>query len=207
MIRVDLRLDLQRAVLHECQQRHARRALEKTTIRAPFDGVITARAAQLGAYVAPGMPLLTLVEDGALEIEAEIDPDHAYALEDSRRLDLRRRDRTAPLRLLRLSPVVDPASRVQLARFAFASDVRFNPGVTGTLEFLGARGQLPAGLIVQRGEAYGVFVADGNQARFVELPNAQEGRPVAIDLPVDTPVIVGGAGGLDDGDRISATER
>ena len=112
----------------------------------------------------------------------------------------------AAVRLLRLSGVIDPATRVQRARLAFVFDP-MPSGSTGTLQWLGARGQLPAGLVVRRGDAFGIFVADGDTARFVALPNAQEGRPVAVGLADETLLVTAGADRLQDGDRLLVDRR
>ena len=48
----------------------ARRDLEFTTVRAPFDGVVGNRAAQLGALVAPGTRLMSLIPLDSVYVEA-----------------------------------------------------------------------------------------------------------------------------------------
>jgi RND family efflux transporter MFP subunit len=179
----------------------AREALDRVTIEAPFDGTIVARSAQVGAYVVPGSPLLTLVEDEALEVEAEIAPEQAASLADSPRAEFSVRGRAVPVRLLRLSRVIDARTRVQTARLGFTGE-SMPSGSSGTLEWLGARGQLPASLVMRRDGAYGVFVVQGDTARFVPLPDAQEGRAAATGLPSDTLLVTRGADGLQDGDRV-----
>ena len=77
--------------------------------------------------------------------------------------------------------------------------------VPGTLRWIGARGQLPADLVVRRGDAFGVFLDEGGIARFVELPNAGKGGPVATDLPDDTRIVVTGANALQDGDPLDVS--
>ena len=100
--------------------------------------------------------------------------------------------------------VIEVETRVQTARLAFVFDP-MPAGTTGTLEWLGARGQLPADLVVRRGDRYGVFAAEDGVARFLELPAAEEGRPVAIGLPDDTLLVTRGADRLQDGDRVELT--
>ncbi|MFO1168991.1 MAG: HlyD family secretion protein [Rhodoblastus sp.] len=51
-------------------QDKARRDLEFTTVRAPFDGVVGNRAAQLGALVAPGTRLMSLIPLDSVYVEA-----------------------------------------------------------------------------------------------------------------------------------------
>ncbi len=47
-------------------------ALGYATIRAPFPGVITVRHTEVGAYLDVGEAVVTMVNDGALEIEADV---------------------------------------------------------------------------------------------------------------------------------------
>ena len=46
--------------------------LYNATVRAPYSGVITKRHSEVGAYVKVGDPVVTLVDDTHLEIEAEV---------------------------------------------------------------------------------------------------------------------------------------
>jgi len=53
----------------------------------------------------------------------------------------------------------------------------------------------------------GVFVANGNRAKFIALPLAQEGRPAPADLDPDTAVITSGRYQLQDGDTVSVVRQ
>jgi RND family efflux transporter MFP subunit len=46
--------------------------LDKGTVRAPFSGSVTTRFVDPGAYVAPGAPIVTIVDLGRLRVQAEI---------------------------------------------------------------------------------------------------------------------------------------
>ena len=46
--------------------------LRYTEVRAPFDGVVTLRHTEAGAFVAIGSPVITLVNDRDIEIEADV---------------------------------------------------------------------------------------------------------------------------------------
>lgn len=49
---------------------NARTAIERATVTAPFDGIISERSVDPGAFVATGSPLFTVVDLGQLEVEA-----------------------------------------------------------------------------------------------------------------------------------------
>lgn len=53
----------------------------KTTLRAPFAGTVTQSFAQLGQWTAPGVPLFTLVDYAAREIEAKVDAGDSAAIQ------------------------------------------------------------------------------------------------------------------------------
>ncbi len=47
-------------------------ALRNTEIKAPYGGIVTLRQTEAGAYVRPGDPVMTLLDDKNLEIEADV---------------------------------------------------------------------------------------------------------------------------------------
>jgi RND family efflux transporter MFP subunit len=179
----------------------AMRARGKTQISAPFAGTVYSRAAQKGAYVSPGMPLLTLVQTDSFELEGELDPSDAKSLAASERIVFSRAGQEWPVELVRLSMVVGERSQVQKARLKFTAGAPVI-GSTGYLVWQIAQLAVPADLLVKRGEQLGLFVVDGQTARFVPLENAQEGRPVKVSLPATSQVITGGRDRVEDGDSI-----
>jgi len=56
----------------EAEARRAERDLADTAIRAPYDGVVTGRHTEVGAYIDIGDPVVSLVNDSDLEIEADV---------------------------------------------------------------------------------------------------------------------------------------
>ena len=54
--------------------------LDDTTVRAPFDGVVTLRHTEVGAYLDIGATVVTLVNDHDIEIEADVPYDRLDAL-------------------------------------------------------------------------------------------------------------------------------
>ncbi|WP_163849325.1 efflux RND transporter periplasmic adaptor subunit [Pseudooceanicola aestuarii] len=56
----------------ETQVATTEKSLEKATITAPFDGMISARNVDPGAYVSPGTALMTLVDISTLELEGAV---------------------------------------------------------------------------------------------------------------------------------------
>lgn len=186
--------------------RSAKLNLSRTRILAPYDATVVARQAQVGALAMPGTALVTLVQTDNREVEGDLDPRFSGNLERANAMRFVTRGREWPVRLLRLSSVIDRDSRIQKGRFGFVGEAA-PIGSTGEIVWTDKAGLVPVSLIVQRGERLGVFVADGAQARFVPLPDAQEGRPAPADLPPDTLLVVRGQSRLQDGDELTITRQ
>jgi RND family efflux transporter MFP subunit len=189
----------------EAQLATARNALDKTAIRAPFAGVVRERLGQVGETVLPGTPLLTLVDAGGVEVVAPLGAADAEQLGDAEAARFVAGGREWPLKLLRVSPVIDPQTRLTEARFAFAGAAPAT-GAAGRLVWLDRAASLPAEAFARRQGRYGVFTVDGARARFVVLPGVQEGRPARVALPAGTRVVIRGEQSLQDGDSIAVRE-
>ncbi len=198
-----LRAELRAA---EVQARTARTTLDKTVIRAPFDGAVRARHAQLGELAAPGTPLITLSEGGAVEISAAIPVEDAGWLAKVRDFVFEGSVHSHEAKLLRLAPVVDRATRTREARLAPLGPAPI-AGAEGRLTWSDPRPHVPAEVTVRRAGRIGVFVADGDKARFVAIEGAQEGRPAPITVPtpaaLNGQIVVAGQQALQDGTAIA----
>ena len=62
------------------QREMAEIELARTTVRAPYAGVVTARQAAPGGYLKAGDPVATLVDDERLEVEADVPSDRLAGL-------------------------------------------------------------------------------------------------------------------------------
>jgi RND family efflux transporter MFP subunit len=62
-----IQLQLQSAII---QRKTIEEQINKTTIRAPFDGIITQKFTEIGAFAAPGVPLLQLSQMNVLRFTA-----------------------------------------------------------------------------------------------------------------------------------------
>lgn len=174
----------------------------RTRIKAPFDAAVVERQAQVGSYAQPGTALITLVQTNNREVDAEIDPRYIQQLPNVEKLRFVSQGTEWPVTLARVSSVIEPSTRVVRGRFVFTEESA-PIGASGQLVWSALSGVLPVNLIVQRGDAFGVFEASSDTAKFVSIPGAQQGRPAAISLPADTLIIVRGHRRLQDGDTIS----
>jgi RND family efflux transporter MFP subunit len=191
----------------EASLRSAQRLLEKTVVRAPFAGVVMSRPGQVGEIAQPGAPLLVLKDAAPPEVTSPIPADLADGLNPKVAFEFVSPSVRYPLRLLRVSPAVQAATRTREARLAFANDAPA-AGTEGRLHWRDPRPHLPADLIVQRSRdgatAFGVFVAESGRAKFVPIAQAQAGRPAASPLAANALVVVSGQAALQDGQALDA---
>ncbi|TDR20367.1 efflux RND transporter periplasmic adaptor subunit [Marinicella litoralis] len=178
----------------------ATRQLDKAQITAPFDGVVTNRQAQQGQLLTLGSPIMHLVQLSDKQIHANI-PNHlSRQLATADRIVFSQNNQEIPVELIQLSPVIEQQSSLQTARFKPLAEVLV--GQTGQLVWY-LKGQLlSADLVVKRAGQLGVFIVNDKQAKFMPLPNAQEGRPVPMSVTPDWQVIIGGRERLQDGQAI-----
>lgn len=179
----------------------------KTTIRSPYDAVVSLRQAQLGELTSPGAVLFSLVERGGERVAAQVPSTLAQAIDQRppTQFSFVSGDLKIPVRLTLLSPVITRASRTREARFAFV-DQPLSPGLEGRIVWPDGGAHLPAVVMVQRDGEQGVFTVDNEMARFVPVPGAREGRPALTQLPPETPIIMRGQARLQTGDPISARQ-
>ncbi len=134
----------------KAQLAQAEKALADTTIRAPFDGYITARPVAAGEYVALTNKIATIVRIGSLKLQLQTPEQRASMAHLGDAVVARVSaypDREFPGRVSAINQSVDPNSRV------FVLEARFdNPGaVLKPGMFATARVRLP-------GETPGTFV-------------------------------------------------
>lgn len=181
--------------------------IARSRLVAPFNGTIIHRAADEGTAIDAGVPLLTLIEDEALEVRVGVSGPAAEALEPGKVYDIGIDGRKHPAVLRAVLPTVDPETRTIEAVFLLADNdgKMVRSGQTATLETrrrVEERGfWLPVTALTsgQRGlwSTYAVVAAsNGGPARI-------ERRDVQIIHNETDRVFVRGT--LRDGDRVVAS--
>lgn len=114
----------QRAAVAELDARVARLEVELADreLRAPFAGVVTARALDEGAVVEPGRTALRLVEADALEARVGLPVERAAALAIGQRVELEIRGRAVPALVRAVVPELDGATRTSDVVLALAPE-------------------------------------------------------------------------------------
>lgn len=108
----------------------ARKELEDTWIRAPFNGTVQERLASPGAYLMPGAPVVVLVRNDALRIRAEVPEREAPRIRLGQEIRLIIDDKPLPVRakLDRLSPALSELSRTLIIEADLPGDSGVRPG-------------------------------------------------------------------------------
>lgn len=197
------RAELNQAIAMADKSHHEARQCK---ITAPFSGVIVERLAAEGEWVAPGATLVRLLDSERLEISAQIPLDQVDSLLQAKSPELLVGNEHHPVHLRQLLPTIDQRGRNREARFEFTGSKAL-PGSSGRLQWLDSRNHLPADIPVRRDGQLGVMLAQNGRAHFHPLKHALEGHPVVIDLPPETPVILGGRQKVQDGDIIQIAEQ
>lgn len=176
----------------------AQRDIGKCTIRSPFPAIVEARLAQVGELASAGAPIIQLWDTSQLQLTVQLQTDDADLLARAQPVFVSQ-GREYAVKLLRVSPAINPASRTREARFRFTGDSPA-PGSHGVLRWRDPRGFVPADYVLSRSGRRGAFVVSGQRARFVPLPGAQEGRPAeAASLRADAMLVTEGRFALQDG--------
>lgn len=113
------------------------------------------------------------------------------ALLGAKEIELETLGRRYPLKLVRVSPAINRDARNVEVRLAFAAAAA-PPGADGRIVWRDPRPHLPPELLSRREGRLGVFVLNDDHVRFLALPRAQEGRPVAVDMARDARIVIDG---------------
>jgi len=173
--------------------------LEDATIRAPYDGVVTGKSTEVGAYLGVGTPVATLINDAALEIEIQVPANRLGGLEPGVELSVNLDDGSQHRATVRaLVPVENPLTRTRAVRLtpSFESLVRapaLNQSVT-VLVPISSRGTATT---VHKDA---ILRDDGRPFVYLIEQNRVQRRNVTLGESVGQRFVV--AGGLREGDRV-----
>lgn len=213
-----VRVDVAQASLDKAQSALAAARAQKgyAAITSPMDGVVVAVTRRTGEMATAGTPLLTVESREVLLFKAfvaesklsEINPKATVQV----RIDtLKGKVFQGPVR--GIVPSGDDITRRYEINVILPADPALVPGMFGRADFVfGARMALlvPRAAIVRRGGLDGVFVLDGNSARFRWLRTGKEideAVEVNAGLAAGETVLVGATDTLRDGATVNVVAR
>ena len=136
-------------------------------ISAPFSGVVIARSVEPGSLASPGVPLLTLEQDGLYRLEVSVDESKLSAVKTGQSVEVMT-DAPARARVAEIVPAIDPASRTYTVKLDLPAGPQWRTGMFGRAFFpLPPRKvvAIPAAALIERGQLQSVFVVKSGIAR------------------------------------------
>jgi RND family efflux transporter MFP subunit len=156
-----------RVTLYEATVREAETMLGYAFIRAPFDGVVARKFAEVGDLASPGVPLLEVEGTGAFQVEAGIPDSLASALQIGAPTDITIVSANAVFAapLAELSSAADSNAHTVSAKFTVPTGVMVRSGQFARVQVQGATirillapgaavsqsGQMERGFVMRRG--------------------------------------------------------
>ncbi|MFP6774597.1 MAG: efflux RND transporter periplasmic adaptor subunit [Alphaproteobacteria bacterium] len=169
----------------EAEARLAQINLDYTTIRAPFPGVVTQRHTDVGAFVNVGQAVVSLIDDSALEVEADVPVKRIGGLKPGTEVAVRINGNTLAARVRAVVPEENPQTRTRAVRFtAELSSLRGtlagNQSVTVAIPISAARNVVSVhkdAVLKRRGNDMVFVVVDGAaKPRNITIGDAVGGR-------------------------------
>ncbi|HEX6641055.1 MAG TPA: efflux RND transporter periplasmic adaptor subunit [Thermoanaerobaculia bacterium] len=135
----------------------AEAALDFSSVRAPIDGVVSARFVDPGAQAAPGVPLMTIENETAIRVDANV-PEHVIVRAGDRAIVIAG-ERRIGARVTRVQPSVDTSARSALVKLQLDEPLRAGTYVKVSFP-IGARDavSVPLTALVHHGQLTSVFV-------------------------------------------------
>ena len=200
------------------QLAQAEKGLADTTIRAPFDGFITARPVAAGEYVALSNKIATIVRIGSMKLQLQA-PEQQAARGKLGMTVLARvaayPDRDFTGKITAVNPSVDPNSRVFILEARFDNPKgELRPGMFATARVLLPGGEsavfVPRSAVVRdkTTDSYQLFTIDNNIAHLhVVVPGEVEGDQIRVvnGLTGNETVAASGQSDLFEGAQVQAT--
>lgn len=142
-------------------------AVADASVRAPYDGVVTIKHTTAGAYVRVGDPVVSLLNDSEIEIEADIPADRLAALPPGTTIEAEVQNGGHIFAAVRaIVPEENPRTRTRAVRFVLQADnkvqndIAANQSVVLHIPVGGTRDALTVSkdAIVRNGDREAVFV-------------------------------------------------
>jgi len=154
--------------------------LYNAEIRAPYSGVVVARHTEVGSYVAVGAPVVTLIDDRSLEIEADVPTDRVAGLTTGTLVSFKLPGDTPATAIVRATiPDENPLTRTRSVRFtaSLANDVTLAANQSVTLQIpIGA----PREVVTVHKDA--ILERGGQRTVYLIVDGKAEVRPVTLGV-------------------------
>jgi len=139
------------------------------SVRAPYDGKVTAKMVDEGDLAAPGTPFLALEKEGVYCVAMELPEKHIQSIRLKQKIKIRIpsiQNRSFEGFIGRIDPSADPKSRTFRIRVALPEDKNIRSGIFARVEIpVGETGMLliPSTAVVHEGQLTGIYLVDSHQ--------------------------------------------
>ena len=190
----------------------AQTMLSYTRVAAPFDGIVTAKRADVGDLAGPGKPLVDLEDPTALRLEADVPEALLDAIKMKQKLAVHVPSAKVSVDgiVSEISPAADPVSRTSRVKLDLPGAAGLRSGQFGRVAVPVAEVsaiRVPTSAIVVRGQMEVAFVAVNGVAQMRLVKTGKHlGAEVEIisGLAPGESLVVDGAKGLLDGQPVEA---
>lgn len=196
----------------------AKASLADATITAPFAGVITRRYVSLGAFVAPGMPVYAVSSTDSLEVSVPVPGGLVKDIRKGDTVTVVPEGSETPIsgQVFAIAQAVGTSTQSSIARIRFAdatASAVLRPGQYATVSIpVGPAREailVPESAIVHEYDDTSVFTVRDGVASKTKVA-VGEGVDGAYEIPTGLSageaVVIEGAYGLHDGDRVTVSE-
>jgi len=166
-------------------------SVKRCDIYSPFDGIVTKRLVSEGDYVTTGLTLLSVVQQNNIEIQAQVPVSQLHDLLNGQQYQFINNNLSVDMTLKNVVEFIETNSQSQIVSFSVPSDSVI-AGAEGMINWHSQVTFLPAHLLTQRKNQYGIFIVDNSKAKFIAVESAQEGRPFMLALDGSSQIIIDG---------------
>ncbi|MCB1627913.1 MAG: efflux RND transporter periplasmic adaptor subunit [Xanthomonadales bacterium] len=188
----------------KAQLAEVRYRIERSELRAPFAGLVVEQLAQPGEFLAPGTPVLRLVDVHQREISARAPLAAFRHLSEGQTLPVRQGDRTIELKVSRRIEVGDPISRSAELRLSLADEdwVVGSAVEVSVPESAGSEGLAVHrdALLLRAGQRYVYRIGDDGKAERVDV---EVGLAVGDQVQISGPLQAGDLVVVRGGERLA----
>jgi len=181
-----------------------------TKITAPFAGVVTVKSVEPGTLASPGVPLLTIEQEGGCRLEVSVEESRIASIRPGQQatVSIEALGRKLDARVSEVVPSVDASSRSYVVKLDLPAVAQLRSGMFGQATFqsgathvvsvpltaLQERGQLVSVLVAEESTAHTLLVTAGrrNKDAVEILSGLNAGEKVIVPVPA----------GLVDGGRV-----
>ncbi len=193
----------------------AQTLLDQTTIRSPYDGVVTDKPAELGMLASPGTPLVTVEESGSYRLDTQVGESEIRFAQQGKSVSVS--IDAVPVELTgtvtEIVPAADPQSRTFTVKVQLPSDPALRSGLYGKARFPAGKRELialPTHAILSRGELQGLFVVGNDDVvhfRLVKTGKKYGDRiEILSGINPGERVVTQGAERLSEGERVRVSQ-